>query len=301
MSAFNPLRLPALIWAFTESNFSTFILPNTAFGLLAVLAAPSLTQCIRFETPVTWSLLFRAALRILLFNWVNVFVFDLANQRAPESVLEDSLNKPWRPVAQGRISLTQTRWLMLGAIPVAVGISHLLGTGSESALCLLLTWMYSDLGGGNELTRDLLIGVGYTVALVTSLQIGAATYGVDSSLSATGYSWLGILGAVVVTTMQVQDLKDQAGDRARGRKTWPLVVGDSVSRKWLAACLLFWSVQCSLFWGLPLLVTGGLVAGGLGVACCILCRTADARAWRLWCVWQVTLYSLPLPALLWRR
>ena len=74
---------------------------------------------------------------------------------------------------------------------------------------------------------------GYTVALVTSLRIGAATYGIDASLSATGYNWLGILGGVVVTTMQVQDLKDQAGDRARGRKTWPLVVGDSVSRRWL--------------------------------------------------------------------
>ncbi|KAL5047509.1 UbiA prenyltransferase family-domain-containing protein [Aspergillus fruticulosus] len=291
--AVRPSELPALVWAFTESNFSTFVLPNTAFGLLAVLAAPTLTDSL--DTPSAWSLLTRSAPRMLLFNWANVFVFDLANQRAPASVVEDSLNKPWRPLPRGRISSEQTRRLMLGAIPAAVGISAGLGVGHESALCLLLTWMYCDLGGGDELTRDFLIGLGYTLALVTSLRIGIPG---NAELSTTGYRWLGVLGGVVVTTMQVQDLKDQAGDRTRGRKTWPLVVGDTASRWWLAACLLFWSLACSLFWGLPLwgFRTCIPLAMGICVACCVLRRRADGLAWRLWCIWQVVLYSLPIMA-----
>ncbi|KAL4862755.1 hypothetical protein BDV12DRAFT_202745 [Aspergillus spectabilis] len=285
-------ELPALIWAFTESNFSTFVLPNTVFGLLAVLAAPLLTDCL--ETPSTMSLALHGIPRILVANWANVFIFDLANQRSPESVREDSLNKPWRLLPQGRITSAQTGRLMLAAIPAVVGVSACLGVGIESLLALALTWIYCDLKRGDKLTRDPLIGCGYSLAFVGSLRIGIMDP--DVGLSATGYRWLGMMFGVIVTTMQVQDLKDQAGDQTRGRKTWPLVVGDRVSRWWIAGCLLFWSVACSLFWRLPAWMAAGPVTMGLWVGGCVLAKKGDAHAWRLWCVWQVTLYTLPLAA-----
>jgi 4-hydroxybenzoate polyprenyltransferase len=113
----------------TESNFPTFVLPNSAFGLLAALAAPLLTDCP--ERPSIWALFCRA-LAVILFNWDNVFVFDLANQRLPESRLEDQLNNPWRPLPTGRISPETTRRWMLITIPVVLTVSAILGVATEA-------------------------------------------------------------------------------------------------------------------------------------------------------------------------
>ncbi|KAL4986841.1 hypothetical protein BDW68DRAFT_188562 [Aspergillus falconensis] len=275
-------ELPSLIWAFTESDFPTFALPNTGFGILAAHVAPTLTDCT--EVPSTASLLVQAAPRVLLLNWGNLLVFDIANQRLPESVAEDSVNKPWRPLPRGRINPSQTRRLLLAAVPVAWAVSSALGVGGESALILVLTWMYNDLHGGDELTRDFIIAVAYDLFLVSSLRIAvtATTSCTEIGFSTTGYQWRGLIAGVVVTTMQIQDLRDEVGDRQRARKTWPLVLGD-VSRWWIAGCVMFWTVSCILFWGPPSYIAVAAVLLGRG----------DVGAWRLWCFWQLVLYSMP--------
>ncbi|EAW15347.1 UbiA family prenyltransferase [Aspergillus clavatus NRRL 1] len=282
-------QLPALIWHFTESNFATFVLPNSGFGLLAALAAPVLTDCL--HRPTAASLLLQGLPQMILFNWANIFVFDLANQRLPQSQEEDRINKPWRPLPRKRITQDATRRLMLIAIPTVWTISSLLGVGREGALILLLTWLYNDLQGGDELVRDLIIAAAYGLYLSSSLRIavGATTH----QLSDRGYQWIGLIGAVILTTMQVQDLKDQAGDRSRGRKTWPLVLGERLSRRLIAGFVLFWSVIGAWFWQLswgPSLVP---MTMGLWVGLRVLQGRNDAWAWKWWCVWQVVLYSLP--------
>jgi hypothetical protein len=284
--------LATLIWAFTESNFTTFVLPNTLFGLFAVLAAPTLTEST--EAPSMRLLVIRGIPRMLVANWANVFIFDLFNQRSAESVREDSFNKPWRPLPQGQLRSPQAERLLRAAIPVVLGLSACLGVGIESTIALVLSWTYCDLKGGDRLTRDFHISLGYSVAFVASLRLGLADDNVR--LSATGYRWLGMMMGVIVTTMQVQDLKDHVGDQARGRQTWPLVVGHRVSRWWVAAWLLFWSVACSLFWRLPGWAAAVSVGVGRCVAGCVLAEKDDARAWRLWCGWQVCLYSCPVVA-----
>ncbi|CRG84839.1 hypothetical protein PISL3812_02028 [Talaromyces islandicus] len=295
MSSQPPIRLahlPSLVWEFTESDFSTFVIPNTAFGVLAALAAPALADCV--ESPGIWPLLVKGAPRILLFNWANLVVFDLANQRLPESVKEDLLNKPWRPLPQGHISPTQARQLLLGAVPAALAVSAALGVGSESAIIMLLIWMYNDLKGGDELTRDPIIAAGYVVFLVSSLQIAIKTTTATTvNISTTGYHWLGIVGGIIVTTMQIQDLKDQVGDRARERKTWPLVIGDRSSRRWIAACVVFWTFTCIFFWSAPPWMAAIPILLGIWTAVGVLRKTGDAQVWRRWCLWQVSLYALP--------
>ncbi|KAL2814651.1 UbiA prenyltransferase family [Aspergillus granulosus] len=293
------VELTSLLWEFSESDIPTFVLPNTAFGLLAALAAPALVEGAR--CPSFWSLLLHGVPRMLLFNWANVFVFELANQRLPESVKEDMANKPWRPLPRRRISQEQTRQLLLGAVPAVLALSAVLGAGNESAIILLLAWMYNDLRGGDELSRDFIIAIAYDIFLVSSLRIGmAATATATASaaapvrISTMGYYWLAIIGFVIATTMQVQDLKDQVGDRLRGRKTWPIVLGDEFSRRWIAACVPFWSIVCVLFWKTPVWVSAIPVLLGLWVCACILLKTGDAQAWRWWCLWQVALYGLPI-------
>ncbi|KAJ5716007.1 uncharacterized protein N7483_013188 [Penicillium malachiteum] len=282
-------KLPFLLWHFTESDFATFVLPNTACGLFSALVAPLLTthnDHIPLESIVLYALP-----RVLLFNWANVFVFDLANQRLPESQEEDRLNKPWRPLVAKGITADDTRQLMLLAIPTTLGISYSLGTGHECAWLLILTWLYNDLKGGDGLARDGIIAIGYFLYLSSSLKIaiGAPQYG----LSENGYFWMAIQAAIIFTTMQVQDLKDQVGDQSRGRQTLPIVLGDTVSRWSITGFVLFWSIACASFWGLQTWVFSVPVVMGLWVAFHVLKKSNDALAWKYWCGWQVVIYSLP--------
>ncbi|OHE90563.1 hypothetical protein CORC01_14148 [Colletotrichum orchidophilum] len=300
------LRIPRLIWDFTESNFATFVVPNTAFGLLGGLTGQPLTSGHAAILPV----IYRFPL-VVAFNWYSVLIFDLANQRGPESVAEDLANKPWRPIPAGKVTPEQTRKAMLVAIPAVLAFNYVLDVWKEGVFILILTWLYNDLRGGDELVRDAIIAVAYFLFNTASLKItisgvaAAAAAGaaddvhahVPISITHEGYAWAAIISAAILTTMQVQDLKDQAGDRGRGRATVPLFFGDRASRASLAVLVPFWSCICVYVWHIRswavLLPT---LSGAMVVVGVLRTRTpeTDARAWKLWCLWTICLYSLPL-------
>jgi 1,4-dihydroxy-2-naphthoate octaprenyltransferase len=60
--------------------------------------------------------------------------------------------------------------------------------------------------------------------------------------------WTTIVSMVILTTMQVQDLKDQAGDKKKGRRTAPLVLGEKVARLSISVSVLLWSLVCTIYW-----------------------------------------------------
>ncbi|PYH88427.1 hypothetical protein BO71DRAFT_454076 [Aspergillus ellipticus CBS 707.79] len=271
---FHLRSLPALFWHFTESNLPTFVLPNTAFGLLSALASPSLTTSPHPSPP---------PLPLPLFSLL------------PQSILEDHHNKPWRPLPTNRITPTQTRRLLLVAIPLFLAQNYWLGVWHETALIFVLTWVYNDLGGGDEICRDGVIALAYGLFNCASLRIMASGGGgvEDVYLTETGYLWIGIISGVILTTMQVQDLKDQVGDRTRGRQTIPIVLGERCSRVMVAGFVGLWTVVCVWYWGVRGWCVVGL--GGMGgwVVLQVLFGRDDAVAWRLWCGWLVGLYCLP--------
>lgn len=279
-----------MFWLFTESNFLTFVLPNTAFGVLGALSGTSVTTQ---GSPTIAELLQRLPL-ITLFNWSNVFIFDLANQRLPESIQEDLINKPWRPLPTGRITSEQTRTLMLVAIPTVLAINFALGMWQDTALIFILTWLYNDLKGCDEIMRDLIIAVAFAIFNRGSLKLAISQ---QTEISHKGDSWTAIISVVILTTMQVQDLKDQAGDRGRGRRTIPLVVGDSISRWSIAGFVLLWSCCCAYFWeSKSWAYASPILLGGYVASRAVRMRSPrkDGLTWRLWCLWMVVLYLLPI-------
>lgn len=97
--------------------------------------------------------------------------------------------------------------------------------------------------------------------------------------------------------MQVQDLKDQEGDQARGRKTIPLALGDKTARWTIAVPVLIWSVTCPTFWSLEAFSFATSLALGIVVAFRIILKqgvAADRFTWKLWCLWLTCLYLLPV-------
>ncbi len=55
---------------------------------------------------------------------------------------------------------------------------------------------------------------------------------------------------IVGSTTQVQDLKDLEGDRARNRHTFPVVLGDFVTRFSCCSGIVFWSFWSFAYWDL---------------------------------------------------
>ncbi|KAI1112168.1 UbiA prenyltransferase family-domain-containing protein [Nemania sp. NC0429] len=292
--------IPKLIWIFTESNFDTFVIPNTAFGVLGAFAASVLTEG-QQRPPTTIEIMWRFPL-VLAFNWYSVFIFDLANQRSPESIQEDLLNKPWRPIPTGKVTATEARRALLAAIPLVLLFNYLLGVWRQGFLILILTWMYNDIRGGDEVVRDLIISVAYGMFNSASLEIavGGGEY-TDINISRGGLIWTTMVSAVILTTMQVQDLKDQAGDRTRGRQTIALWIGDRFSRISIAVCVVFWSAACLFFWDLRPWGYVAPAATGAVTAYRVLAKRTpkeDAATWRWWCGWTIMLYLLPIMSLI---
>lgn len=325
------LNILFLSWEFQESNIPTFLLPNSLFGLLGALSGTLLILVPssgpgghqHHEGHITppaatdptdispLAIILRFPL-VFLFNFLNNLVFDLANQTAPMAVDEDKVNKPWRPIPSGRVTREQTRRAMLLVIPLVMTFNYAVGTWNEGMGILVLTWMYNDLGGGDELTRDMIIAVAFALFNGGSLRLAVPSpaSGQQYEISSRGYTWLAIISGVIWTTMQVQDLKDQEGDRLRGRKTIPLLFGERFSRCMIAFFVAAWTVACVVFWAAYMISEGeglGLAALGFAVplslggyvafrALVLRGKPADARTWRLWCAWTVGLYLLPLLA-----
>lgn len=262
-------------------------------GIFQALAGELLTTN---TAPNLGSILARLPL-VAFWNWFNLLCFNLANQRLPDSVLEDRVNKPWRPIAAQRISPDEARQMLLYLLPVGICLSACIGGLQETVTMIILTWMYNDLGGADEnyVVRNL-INAGGFVCHGSGSTIIAMGYG-QYELKQSGYIWLAMIGLIVFSTLQVQDIPDIEGDSARGRRTFPIVHGTMTARISVATGVLAWSIICPAFWHLDLLgYLILLVPGALIAYRATKYRTvpADEGTYKLWCVWLILIYMLPL-------
>ncbi|KAF6220685.1 hypothetical protein HO133_003118 [Letharia lupina] len=281
------------IWLVTRNDLKSIVIPETAFGVCSALSGPIITSN---NSPDATSVLKRVPL-VVLWTWINVLIFDLANQRLPNSIIEDSINKAWRPIPSGRLSACQARRLLLAVLPIATIITFYTGGMEEFIVMNTLVYMYNDLGGADEnfVVRNLINAAGFICysAGATRVACGQGQF----SLNEKAYQWLAIIGGIVFSTLQMQDMADQEGDRARNRGTLPLVLGDWTARWTIAVPVMFWSLACPAFWELG--VYGCIMPAILGsvIALRVLIFrdiVSDKTTWYLWNLWITSLYLLPL-------
>lgn len=231
----------------------------------------------------------------MLWVWINLLPFALANQSQPLAILEDKINKPWRPLPSSIITPRAARWLMFWSYAAALLISIALRCELQCVALMILGGLYNDLGGAdsNCVFRNLLNAAGYT-----SFASGATVVAITpSSLNKLAYKWFGMILLIVFSTVQVQDMQDQDGDRIRGRKTVPLVIGDWKARWTVAIGVSLWSFAAPTFWEASLAGYAAPVVLGLFVAHRVLSKHTcqeDARTFKLWNIWIMTVYLVPL-------
>lgn len=281
-----------VLYLVTSSDLVSVLCPGVLYGVLSCLSG---TLLLTKDEPHLFAILQRLP-QMLIWIWLNLLVLCLANQRLPASVSEDAVNKPWRPLPSGRLTSTRARTILMLAIPVTSAASLVLGGSRETLVLFALNWIYNDLDAANDhyLARNLLNGLG-----ITCISAGASLVGCESACEVTmhGYHWWFIVATTIGTTVQIQDLYDQEGDKIRGRSTMPLILGDATTRWSVASMVLVWSIAIPLYWQTTSLVGSyvPLVLASTMAYRLLLLRSVgqDRGTFKVWVIWMVSLYAIP--------
>lgn len=247
-------------------------------------------------------LIFDVAQRLpvtIFWAWINLLPFTIANQRQQDSIKEDSENKPWRPLPSKRLTPHEAKSTMMIFYLIATLSSLYVGGIWQCITLVALGYWYNDLKGADNscIARNFINACGYLCFTSGTLQVAS-----DASvalLRPVAYQWLLTIGLVIFTSIQSQDMYDQAGDSLRKRCTVPLVIGDSAARWTIAISVGIWSCFCPWFWQLGAKGFGASVILGAS----LLWRTltvrtvkADKITFRIYNMWIISLFSLPLIA-----
>lgn len=277
------------LWLFTVNDLKTMVFPSTAFAFFS---------CSYMEIPTTQFLSHLPS--VLLWTWVNLLAFTVNNQRSSSAITEDRLNKPWRPMPSKRLSETAARHLGILSYLLASIISLFAGGGlTQSISITIVGHVYNSMGGGGGgcFIRNALNACGFATFASGALEV--ATSGVPKQALRPMMGWLVMIALVVATTVHSQDMYDQIGDAAIGRRTVPLVIGDRYARWTILVAMTFWSVFCPFYWQTG--TAGYILIGVLGMwaGWRTMFRTSvaeDRITFTIYNVWLMGIYSLPLVA-----
>ncbi|KAF2278259.1 uncharacterized protein EI97DRAFT_486317 [Westerdykella ornata] len=281
------------------------IIPSTIFALSAYFSGPLLS----LPSPSLSLLLSRLP---VVISWLYLLVaqFCLHNQRHSESIEEDLINKPWRPLPSGLITQAEahcllglTYTLLIALTPIHFGLIVFKIWLMYTALVLA----YNEFGGSDAhgVIRNALNAGGYACFFSSSLQVAL---GQDVGLTRDAWGWIVMLVTALFTTFHSQDFRDEEGDRVRGRKTVISALGNTAARYLLAGAVTGWSILLPCWFGFDLVRwnLGNLGLGCVGISAAGVVgmtvmglgrkrdRKLDARMYKTWCVWMVAVCMLPM-------
>ena len=282
------------LWLFTLSDLKTIIGPCFVFGVTNALAGAEYGLKTS-EKGINGEILQRLPL-ILLYVWINLLPFAISNQISPDAVKEDKVNKPWRTLPSGRMTSKQAEYLMLVFYLFALGLSSMTGGLKQSVTLVFMGTWYNHFAGADSscVLRNLINALGYVCFTSGAMEVAL---GFTLPVKARLVEWFGVIAAVIFTTIHLQDMYDQLGDRVRGRRSVPLVIGDGAARCMTAITMIFWGYLCPRFWtpALTVIALSLLLAGTVAVRCLSL-RTieSDRLTFKVWNVWMTLVFLLPL-------
>jgi 4-hydroxybenzoate polyprenyltransferase len=289
-----PYHLETLV-LFTSDQVLDTVIPGTAFGLASSISGPLLDLpnqdvfTITQRLPAVW-----------IWLWLMILQFCLQNQRHTNSVEEDLINKPWRPIPAKRISQKNALWLLLCTYALNTVVSWYLDVLPIYVAWTVLGTAYNDLGGGDHsgLSRNIFCGALFCCTFGGALSIAL---GHGHSMTYKAWQWtLMMTFGIIGTTIHTQDFRDEVGDRARGRKTLVLEMKRKPPARSVVLAVTFWS----LYPPLVFFRSAWMAAAVLVVFACYLVTVSvqamngfdakrDRRMYKIWCLWIGVCCGLP--------
>ncbi|KAJ7259638.1 UbiA prenyltransferase family-domain-containing protein [Mycena rebaudengoi] len=227
---------------FTKSDFKTIVFPVILYGI----AASCQIRPDRIPQLTVWV-------------WLHLLQICTANQMC--NAEEDRLNKPYRPIPSGLISAHDTKVLRWILAPICLALSWKLNVFYAGLSLAVSFILYNELGLGSYWhSKNIMNAIG-----IVSWNVGAAKMMREGIIDSEGPQWLApyISTIVISTTIQIQDFRDEAGDRMQGHMTLAILMPE-FCRRITSLLIMCWSLGLVRFWGEglnPRLVTSILVLG----------------------------------------
>ncbi|WP_341839617.1 UbiA family prenyltransferase [Chitinophaga caseinilytica] len=221
-----------LIWRFINNDIWDTVIPC----MITFIAAWVYVGRPMSEFPQYF---FYSAVYTLLY----ILTFCIANQ--VNSVEEDRINKPDRPLVQGLVTESETRRRLMVYNILFLVVAAFLHVLPLAAAWMVVTQMLCKWGCSNHwFTKNV---VCISLGTVTLL---AAEWSIVGDVSAKAWWFIIAISLWAGLGLPVQDMRDQTGDAIMGRKTLPLAVGDKMARVLLSAWFLVGSplVYFCIFW-----------------------------------------------------
>ena len=115
------------IWLFTFSDLKTIVVPQASFGIITALSQARAGPNADGSGEITCAEVLRRIPLALFWVYITLLPFAINNQRAPEAIEEDAVNKPWRPMPTGRWGSQLSKYVMLSLYTVAFLVSCKIG------------------------------------------------------------------------------------------------------------------------------------------------------------------------------
>jgi len=206
-----------VLWKFTYYDLSTSVIPSTILSLVS-LHAKSRSQSIDF-----WDLVTAVGVFAVAYFWSYIASFNISNQI--DSIKEDAVNKPDRPLPSGLITV-RGAWAMYIVAMLAFDI---LGWVAGCLICSI-TWQIVILFHNHMRLAGRWGVKSWSMTTGTIAMLSAAWIIGGAPLTVAPFLWLCTIAFLLFPTCPIQDLRDQKGDKLEGRKTLPLLIGDRNAR-----------------------------------------------------------------------
>lgn len=201
-------------WAFVAGDLSSAVAPPLLFSLVAWKVSGA-----------HWGLLPTVLARSLLYFWLYIYTFCLANQLT--GIEEDKTNKPHRPLVTGLVTPESARLRLLVTMVLFMLVGSWFGVPVHAALWLLVIVVHNLANLARHwLVKNACMSVGIVV------QLGAA-WQLVTPLTAQAWRWILFPAVVILPLVSLQDLRDMAGDARAGRCTFPQKYGERFTRRFL--------------------------------------------------------------------
>lgn len=193
-----------------------------------------------------------------------------------------------------RLAPQEAMAFILSFFMMAILMSTSIGGHRQCVTLIMLRYWYNNLeGAGGLASRNFINACGFLCFATGATEVAL---GINLPINGKLFAWMLVIGFVVFTTVQTQDMYDQTGDAIYGRKTLPLVVGDGNARWITAGLMVVWSIYCPSFWNSKAIIHVAFLLQGILITTRLLVKRTvenDKVTFRIWNVWILFLYSLP--------
>ncbi|KXK09718.1 MAG: prenyltransferase [candidate division WS6 bacterium OLB21] len=201
-----------LFWSFISNDTLATVIPGLTITVSAIIR-----EAIPFEN----------ALIIIVgsFTYFSLYVYTFTLHNQIDSVEEDRINKPYRPlVTLNNLELNiNHRILLFSSLLLLIGF--VLNILHWALLWVLVSLFLRHLGHKHWLTKN---SIGMTLGILSMIGAG---YEIVNVMNETVLQWAILVSLIFGNMGVIQDFRDVKGDITQERKTLPIHLGDLQARR----------------------------------------------------------------------